>query len=222
MKRTGIIAAVVAFTIIATGCGDASAANSRTNGSGNSVDDVLAKQAAASSASSDEQSLEELDAMEEADLAEADSAASSSSSAVSGGVTPVGGSGKALDAPDAMKIEVEGDYVDLTTISSTMVYTEVYNMMFYPENFVGKTVKMKGAYTSYLDEATNKLYHACMVKDATACCSQGIEFELTSDYKYPDDYPKEADEVTVEGVFDLYTENGYKYCTLRKAKLCES
>ena len=43
--------------------------------------------------------------------------------------------------------------------------------------------------------------------------------ELTDNYKYPDDYPKEGDDVTVEGVFDLYKEGEYQYCTLRKATM---
>lgn len=30
--------------------------------------------------------------------------------------------------------------VDLTKLSSTMVYSKVYNMMFTPENYIGKTV----------------------------------------------------------------------------------
>ncbi len=81
----------------------------------------------------------------------------------------------------------EGIDVDLTALSATMVYSEVYNMMYYPENYVGKTVKMKGIYIVYHDEDSDKYYHGCVISDVTACCSQGIEFELTDDYKYPAD-----------------------------------
>lgn len=34
--------------------------------------------------------------------------------------------------------------VDLTKLSSTMVYSEVYNMMNSPKEYVGKTVRMYG------------------------------------------------------------------------------
>ena len=34
--------------------------------------------------------------------------------------------------------------VDLTALSSTMVYSEVFNMLNTPENYVGKTIKMTG------------------------------------------------------------------------------
>ncbi|MCR4667884.1 MAG: hypothetical protein K5774_00740 [Clostridia bacterium] len=113
----------------------------------------------------------------------------------------------------------EGIDVDLTVLSSTMVYSEVYNMMSSPEDYIGKTVKMKGMFTYYHDSATDKYYFACVIQDATACCAQGIEFILTDDYTYPDDYPEIYDEICVAGVFDTYTEGDYLYCTLRDATL---
>ena len=40
--------------------------------------------------------------------------------------------------------------VDLTVLSSTMVYSEVYNMLyFYPEDYYGKTVKANGIFAIY-------------------------------------------------------------------------
>ncbi len=113
----------------------------------------------------------------------------------------------------------DGIDVDLTVLSSTMVYSEVYNMMSYPENYIGKTVKMKGPFAYYHDEATDNYYFACIIQDATACCAQGIEFVLTDDYVYPDDYPEVNEEICVAGVFDTYQEGDYTYCTLRQAKL---
>ncbi len=105
--------------------------------------------------------------------------------------------------------------VDLTALSATMVYSEVFNMMYYPENYVGKTVKMEGLYDHYHDDASGNDYYSCIIQDATACCAQGIEFQLT-DGKYPEDT---VNDVTVEGVFQTYEENGAKYCTLVDAKL---
>ena len=107
--------------------------------------------------------------------------------------------------------------VDLTVLSSTMVYSEVYNMMTAPEDYLGKTVKMDGAFAYYRDEATGNEYFACIVQDATACCAQGIEFVLNGTHSFPDDYPPEGDFITVVGVFDTYWEGEYRYCTLRSA-----
>ena len=113
----------------------------------------------------------------------------------------------------------DGIDVDLTQFSSTAVYGQVYDMVYFPENYVGKKIKMKGTFSDYYDEINDKHYLACFISDAAACCSQGIEFELTEDYKYPTDYPQEAADIVVEGTFDIYEEDGVKYCTLRTAIL---
>lgn len=109
--------------------------------------------------------------------------------------------------------------IDLTQLSSTFVYSEVYDMMVKPENYIGKTIRMTGTFNVYVDEKTNKTYYACFISDATACCQQGIEFELKGKHKYPDDYPKQDDEITVTGEFEMYKEEGEDYCRLKNAKM---
>ena len=107
--------------------------------------------------------------------------------------------------------------VDLTKLSSTMVYSEVYNMMVSPDKYIGKTVKMNGAFAYYEDPETKKQYFACIIADATACCSQGLEFILTGEHTYPNDYPEVYSDITVTGTFETYEENGYNYCRLVNA-----
>ncbi|MBR1738018.1 MAG: hypothetical protein IJ736_13570 [Firmicutes bacterium] len=109
--------------------------------------------------------------------------------------------------------------VDLTEMSSTIVYSEVYNMMYEPNEYIGKTIKMNGIFKTYHDDSTGNNYFACIIQDATACCTQGIEFVPTDEYSYPNDYPSEDDEITVIGVFDTYIENGYTFYTLRNAEM---
>lgn len=104
--------------------------------------------------------------------------------------------------------------VDLTTLSSTMVYSEVYNMMYEPNRYVGKRIKMNGQFAVYEDPNTGAVYTACIIMDATACCSQGLEFVLAGEKTYPDDYPELGSEITVTGTFQLYDENGATYCHL--------
>lgn len=115
----------------------------------------------------------------------------------------------------------DGIDVDLTVLSSTMVYSEVFCMLSEPEKYIGKTVKMEGLFVSSHDDSTDKNYYACIIQDATACCSQGIEFVLTDDYVYPDDYPKDNDEICVTGEFSSYMEDDKTYYTLKNARLCE-
>ena len=61
---------------------------------------------------------------------------------------------------------------------------------------------------------SDQIYFACIIADATACCSQGLEFFLAGEYTYPDDYPELGTEITVSGTFETYDEDGYMYCHL--------
>ncbi len=120
---------------------------------------------------------------------------------------------------DSSTSSEDGIDLDLTTLSSTMVYSEVFNMMTDPSEYIGKTVKMTGAFAYYHDDTTDTDYYSCIVQDATACCSQGIEFDPGDSYTYPDDFPAEGDEITVVGTFETYDEGSYTYCTLRNAEM---
>ena len=113
----------------------------------------------------------------------------------------------------------DGIDVDLTKLSSTMVYSEVYNMLYTPDDYIGKTVKMKGAFAYYEDPETKEQYFACIIADAMACCSQGLDFIPTDEYTYPDDYPELNAEITVTGTFEIYEKNGIKYCRLANAAI---
>lgn len=113
--------------------------------------------------------------------------------------------------------EAEGIDIDLTKLSSTMVYAEVFSMMTNSKEYVGKTIRMRGNYSYYYNKPTDTYYFACLIKDATACCAQGIEFVLNADYSYPNDYPRPGDEITVTGVFDSYLEDGYTFYHLTDA-----
>lgn len=102
--------------------------------------------------------------------------------------------------------------VDLTKLSSTMVYSEVYNMMIYPDQYVGKTVKMQGQYNEYYDEETDKTYYACVIADATACCQQGLEFEIADEFDTLGIINN--DDIEVVGTFGTYNEGELQYFRL--------
>ena len=113
----------------------------------------------------------------------------------------------------------EGIDIDLTVLSSTMRYSQVYNMVTEPDSFKGKIVKMEGQFGEFTDDSTGNQYFACLIADVAACCSQGIDFVPESDMKYPDDFPELGDDIVVTGVFDTYTEGSAMYCTLRDATI---
>lgn len=106
----------------------------------------------------------------------------------------------------------EGDAdVDLTILSSTMVFGEVFNIVISPEEYLGKTIKIRGEYYSYYDNETDNNHFFVVIADAAACCQQGLEFVLNEDYRYPEDYPEDGAEIEFTGVFDEYEEAGHTY-----------
>ena len=115
--------------------------------------------------------------------------------------------------------------VDLTAMNSTMIFAQVSNMMIAPQEYVGKTIRMTGQFVVYYgynaDGTVNEdvRYYACIIADATACCSQGLEFLVAGSLAYPDDYPPEGSQITVTGVFDLYEEEGLSFCRLIDASI---
>ncbi len=131
---------------------------------------------------------------------------------------PVSGEETDSESPAAREGSEKID-VDLTQLSSTMVYSEVFAMMMDPEKYDGKRIKMTGLYNYYHDAMVDKDYSACVVQDATACCAQGIDFVLTDDYDYPEDYPEIDEEITVTGVFNIYQEGKYTFFRLKDAVL---
>ncbi|MFV0242542.1 MAG: hypothetical protein ACK5H4_21220 [Lacrimispora sphenoides] len=100
--------------------------------------------------------------------------------------------------------------IDLTKLSSTMVFSEVYNMMISPEEYMGKTIKAEGIFQVYQDSNNNNFY-ALVIADATACCQQGLELIWDGDLTYPDDYPDENSEIEITGVYQSYIEEGNTY-----------
>ena len=113
--------------------------------------------------------------------------------------------------------------IDLTALSGIMVYSEVNSIISFPDNYIGKTVKMQGQFTIYQATDENgtfipdKMFFACMIADATACCAQGLEFALAGEPVYPDEYPELGAEITVVGTFEWYEEDGCRYYRLGNA-----
>jgi len=128
------------------------------------------------------------------------------------------GAGAEMPAPeDPQMVDL-----DLSEMSGTVVYAQVYNMMYDPNAYLGKIIRMAGYYNYFDDQANGIVYHACIVPDATACCAQGIEFVWAGDHKWPDEYPEIGTDIIVTGRLEIYEENGSKYLHLVDAELIRS
>ncbi|MDC7301766.1 hypothetical protein [Agathobacter ruminis] len=118
-----------------------------------------------------------------------------------------------VDKPTGdFEITTKDGVLDITDMSSEMVYAIVYNMVTDPDQFVDLPVKIDGGMSVYEDPHTKKTYYACLVYDAAGCCAEGIEFVLADG-----DYPKEGTQITVTGTFTTYNEGDKQYIQLKDA-----
>ncbi len=206
MKKLVSLVLIIALMGFAVGCGNAAdEGSSQTEGENaqTEVDDTQTEAENTQTEADDTQTESDVDSDSAADPEDPES--------TSEGENPAGDSPGKDGSVD----------VDLSALSSTMIYAQVNDMIMEPGNYMGQTVKMNGTFAVYQDESTGSNYYACIIKDATACCAQGIEFELEGEPSYPADYPEEGAEITVVGTFDTYEEAGMEYCTLRNAKVLE-
>lgn len=112
------------------------------------------------------------------------------------------------------------DY-DLTVMDRDLVYATVAQTMWEPQDYVGKTFLISGIYYTGQNEATGRTLHYCVIKDAMACCAQGMEF-MWGDGSHADaEYPAEQTEILVKGTFETYQEENDDtiYCRIANAEM---
>ncbi len=112
-----------------------------------------------------------------------------------------------VKAPEAVDL-------DLSQMSGTVAYAQVYQMMYEPEAYEGKIIRIAGYFDVFKDEATGMVYTSCIIPDASACCAQGIEFVWAGEHAWPDAYPEPGASLTVTGRFETYLEDGWMYIHL--------
>lgn len=196
MKRTGIGIWLLAAVVLISGCGKR-ADNGKGINSGETVDKVIESQV-----KKEEQKKTEESTKEDTQKNNQQNIDTQTPESVQGTV----------NAPEAA---VD---VDLSVMDSDMIYATVYQMMSDPEQYVGKTFRIEGKFYVTYDEMTKNQYYYCVIKDATECCAQGLEFVWgDGSHIYPDEYPTDGTEVIVDGTFELYMENDSRYCRLANA-----
>lgn len=196
MKRTGIGIWLLAAVVLISGCGKR-ADNGKGINSGETVDKVIESQV-----KKEEQKKTEESTKEDTQKNNQQNTDTQTPESVQGTV----------NAPEAA---VD---VDLLVMDSDMIYATVYQMMSDPEQYVGKTFRIEGKFYVTYDEMTKNQYYYCVIKDATECCAQGLEFVWgDGSHIYPDEYPTDGTEVIVDGTFELYMENDSRYCRLANA-----
>lgn len=95
---------------------------------------------------------------------------------------------------------------DLSIMTSTLAFAQMQNIMQGPDNFIGKTMKIKGEYSSAYFGKTQQFYHFISVVDQITCCQETMEFILAGKKKTIQDYPYEGDQIELTGTFKKYIE----------------
>lgn len=192
MKK--ILACIICLTLAfgVTACGKASDKDS--NGDTKIISDAKNKQENSKSDTKKEVSKKEVNKKEVADDA------------------GKGKSSKSKSKTNGNKIDV-----DLNNLNANVVYSQVFLMMTEPDKFIGKRIRMSGQFNVYAAQEGNPSgvteYYAIIIADAQACCQQGIEF-VWPGHTYPDGFPEVKSNASVTGIFEVYEENGKKYCRL--------
>lgn len=128
-----------------------------------------------------------------------------------------GDAGKGKSSKSKSKTKSHKIDVDLNNLNANVVYSQVFLMMTEPDKFIGKRIRMSGQFNVYAAEEGNPSgvteYYAIIIADAQACCQQGIEF-VWPGHTYPEGFPEVKSNASVTGIFEVYEENGKKYCRL--------
>ena len=94
--------------------------------------------------------------------------------------------------------------VDLTKLSSTMVYAEVFNMLIMPDEYDGKLMKVKGTFSEFIPNGETEKVTTVVVSDALGCCQQGLEFVIDDNSPLKNQgLPSENQEIEIIGRFVL-------------------
>ena len=192
MKK--ILACIICLTLAfgVTACGKASDKDS--NGDTKIISDAKNKQENSKSDTKKEVSKKEVNKKEVA------------------GDAGKGKSSKSKSKTNGNKIDV-----DLNNLNANVVYSQVFLMMTEPDKFIGKRIRMSGQFNVYAAQEGNPSgvteYYAIIIADAQACCQQGIEF-VWPGHTYPEGFPEVKSNASVTGIFEVYEENGKKYCRL--------
>ena len=111
-----------------------------------------------------------------------------------------------------------GQSYDLTANDADMNYVIVAMIAEDPKSFEGVKIKLQGIATDLETTDTSGIDHYVLINDRQACCQQGLQYVLEDENQ---NYPKDKEEITVEGVLDVYNseEIPFPLAVIKNAKL---
>lgn len=111
-----------------------------------------------------------------------------------------------------------GQSYDLTANDADMNYVIVAMIAEDPKSFKGVKIKLQGIATDLETTDTSGIDHYVLINDRQACCQQGLQYILEDKNQ---SYPKDKEEITVEGVLDVYNSPDIPFplAVIKNAKL---
>ena len=111
-----------------------------------------------------------------------------------------------------------GQSYDLTANDADMNYVIVAMIAEDPKSFEGVKIKLQGIATDLETTDTSGIDHYVLINDRQACCQQGLQYILEEKNAK---YPKDKEEITVEGVLDVYNseEIPFPLAVIKNAKI---
>lgn len=121
-------------------------------------------------------------------------------------------------ADESENANESGQYYDLTGNDLDMNYVIVAMIAEDPKSFEGVKIKLQGISTDLETTDTSGIDHYVLINDRQACCQQGLQYVLEDKNEK---YPKDKEEITVEGVLDVYNseEIPFPLAVIKNAKL---
>ncbi len=92
--------------------------------------------------------------------------------------------------------------VDLTKMSNTIIYSQIYDIVANQKNYINKTINLVGTLDSQYYDSVGQTLSFIIINDAIGCCPQGLEL------RFPDDVELPATDtiIGVQGTMITYTE----------------
>lgn len=109
---------------------------------------------------------------------------------------------KELEEKQKAVTATEGVDFDISVMNANMVYAQVFDMMMQPEVYRDKVIKIAGDYYRLPDNKGN-MTNAVIIRDALACCQQGMEFK----WDFGEAVPAQETHITVTGPFKITTDS---------------
>lgn len=124
------------------------------------------------------------------------------------------------DEPSISASVADIDY-DLITLDEHKVYDTLQQILLNPDDFIGKTIKIKGQYSSVYYSHMQQQYNYVVIADDDGC-SQMLEFVwVDGSDSFPAQPPAEGSVIEVVGIFETYQDKGDPsvYCRLNTTSL---